>query len=149
MPEDFLIVLGDEEVRFRTPWLSAHTPATAKSNPMCRWPWVRLGRAKAAWMRTCSMPCAREKWGRPERSRRASPLTAPAHCSPARLTAQVGFTEEDYIGLFDETPIPGRTMPPIKPKPKEPAAVGAARAVEESNGSSDGPKPVDYIDGLG
>ena len=37
--------------------------------------------------------------------------------APPSPMAQVGFTEEDYIGLFDETPIPR--------KQKEAAGMGA------------------------
>ena len=66
---------------------------------------------------------------------------------------EVGFTEEDYIGLFDETPIPGKPMttmvksqPPVASAApaNAPASVGAASA-----SSPDKPQPTDYTGGLG
>ena len=33
-------------------------------------------------------------------------LITPPPPLPCALGTQIGFTEEDYIGLFDETPIP-------------------------------------------
>jgi len=62
---------------------------------------------------------------------------------------EVGFTEEDYIGLFDETPIPRGQPPavPAKPSPavpaKEKAPVGAA------SGGKDRTEPTDFTGGLG
>ena len=56
----------------------------------------------------------------------------------------VGFTEEDYIGLFDETPIP--RAPPAK----MPVAPGAAPSEPVSSvASTSDVKPDDYTGGLG
>ena len=76
--------------------------------------------------------------------------------------SQIGFTEEDYIGLFDETPIPKGSTPTLKIGE---AVAGAAAAVAGGKeaakepavvastlGSKDdkpGSKPIDYTGGLG
>ena len=41
---------------------------------------------------------------------------------------EVGFTEEDYIGLFDETPIPRGNAPVVKPAASAPPPPPAAPA---------------------
>ena len=58
--------------------------------------------------------------------------------------SEVGFTEEDYIGLFDEAPIP-KGQPPVVPKQPEAEPVAAA-----SGDADDRPtKPTDFTGGMG
>ena len=60
---------------------------------------------------------------------------------------QVGFTEEDYIGLFDETPIPRGNTPSVNlkkgpaPAKEPPAKVGTSSGGDE--------QPTDYTGGMG
>jgi len=65
---------------------------------------------------------------------------------------EVGFTEQDYIGLFDETPIPRGNSPTVRPPvptaADAPAAVATKTPTETA--ASDGPRePHDYTGGLG
>jgi len=63
---------------------------------------------------------------------------------------EVGFTEEDYIGLFDETPIP-KGQPPVVPSKsaiEEPKAVAAVGNTPDE-GSSGPAKPSDFTGGMG
>lgn len=57
---------------------------------------------------------------------------------------EIGFTEEDYIGLFDETPIP-KGQPPAVP-PKEPVGAVSSSATDKTE---DRPRPSDYTGGMG
>lgn len=62
---------------------------------------------------------------------------------------EVGFTEQDYIGLFDETPIPGRA-PPVVPTPVPATKEKATASAGASTATKDEPsKPGDYTGGLG
>ena len=119
VPDDFLQVLGDEEVSAAAARANTHTPHPSP------FPLLPL-------------------------KRRPSPIS------------QIGFTEEDYIGLFDETPIPKGSTPTLKIGE---AVAGAAAAVAGGKeaakepavvastlGSKDdkpGSKPIDYTGGLG
>ena len=64
---------------------------------------------------------------------------------------EIGFTESDYIGLFDETPIPGRPIAaPDKAEP--PVTVGGGRGdgPTDAEATQDaGPKATDYTGGMG
>jgi len=70
---------------------------------------------------------------------------------------EVGFTEEDYIGLFDEAPIP-KAQPPAVPdlvdNSPEPAATAASAApaspaMAGSDADPRSSKPSDYTGGMG
>ena len=76
-------------------------------------------------------------------------LLCAGRCEECECARQVGFTEEDYIGLFDETPIPSGIQPGLPKKDdsskKEVAPVGAGADADDSSK----PKPSDYTGGLG
>ena len=95
VPDDFLQVLGDEEVGAAAARANTHTPHP--SIPLFP-----------------SLP----------------------HAPSFSPTSQIGFTEEDYIGLFDETPIPKGSTPTLKIG--EAVAGAAALAVSINRGGRDG-----------
>ena len=72
------------------------------------------------------------------------PWTPPPRASSGR---QVGFTEEDYIGLFDETPIPRGTNPSPPVKPAAAPAKKPSATVGTSSGGDE--QPIDYTGGMG
>jgi len=60
---------------------------------------------------------------------------------------EMGFTEEDYIGLFDETPVPNKANAPDVPASVATAA--ASTAAKTAAATKNGPRPEDYTGGLG
>jgi len=63
---------------------------------------------------------------------------------------EMGFTEEDYIGLFDESPKPPRQSAPT-PDAAAPVGAGAGRGGSSSqqSGEDHPPSPNDYTGGMG
>jgi hypothetical protein len=82
-----------------------------------------------------------------------SGLTVPDDFLQVLGDEEMGFTEDDYIGLFDETPptLPELDVASGERKP-EAAAVGGGGTGSSAKGSSvtkSEPEPVDYTGGLG
>jgi len=79
-----------------------------------------------------------------------SGISVPEEFFSALGDEEVGFTEEDFIGLFDDKPLPSRSdAPETDAQARDAEPVGAAPAAPAVNEAPLGVKPTDYIDGTG
>jgi len=82
-----------------------------------------------------------------------SGISVPEEFFTALGDEEVGFTEEDFIGLFDEKPLPSRSDAPETDAPtRDPVGVGSGsgettKGAAAVNEAPLGVKPSDYIDG--